>query len=250
MKRHLVFLAVFAGLALLSTGQTLSGSLTYSVQQPTKKTARPPVLILLHGYGSHEEDLFELARTMDPRFMTFSLRAPNALPQGGFCWYALEFSEGQPARYDYGQAESSRKQILSFISRACKTYQLDSTQVFLLGFSQGAIMAYDLALSSPARVKGVVALSGRMMDESRQHKASPALLSRLRFFIGHGLSDNVIKPVEAEKASAFLKEKKVAEVTHKTYEMPHSLSGQELNDLRAWLTKAITPTGKQPAEGK
>ena len=241
----------FLILGLLVSGflfsQKINTSLTYSVNLPSKKTSKTPVLILLHGYGSNEADLFDLGKTMDPTFITFSLRAPNQTRDGGFCWYAMEFLPNQQFKYDYKQVIESKKKILSFISNACRTYKLDSTQIFLLGFSQGAIMSYEIALSSPDKVKGVLALSGRLLDESRLHHADPEKISKLKFFIGHGNSDNVIKIQEAEKANAYLKEKAIREVTYKAYEMPHSITGAELNDLKSWLVKAIAPPAQKPA---
>ncbi len=248
MKRFLLVL-IFGVLCKDVFTQAVKTSLNYSVNLPSKKTAKTPVLILLHGYGSNEADLFDIAKTMDPRFITFSIRAPNVSKEGGFCWYELDFLPDQQFKYDYRQAKLSRTMILSFISNACKAYNLDSTQVFLLGFSQGAIMAYDLALTSPAKIAGVLALSGRMMEESKLQKTDPIQIAKIKFFIGHGNSDNVIKIEEAEKANTFLKEKNVLDLTYRSYEMPHSVSGTELNDLRIWLTKALAPTVKK-AESK
>jgi len=236
---------VFVLLYGTSCSQSINTTLTYSVNLPVKKTAKAPVLILLHGYGSNEADLLDIAKTMDPRFITFSLRAPQPLKEGGFCWYEIEFLPNQQFKYDYGQAKLSRAKILSFISSVCKAYNLDSTKVFLLGFSQGAIMAYDIALGFPGKIAGVLALSGRMMEESKLQKTDPSQLTKIKFFIAHGNSDNIIKIEEAEKANTFLKEKNVADITYRSYEMPHSVSGQELNDFRAWLTKALLPPVKK-----
>lgn len=248
MKRLSVF--IFILLCGCFAAQTIRTDLTYSVSLPAKKTAKTPVLILLHGYGSNESDLFDLGKTFDPRFITFSLRAPLQTRDGGYCWYQLEFLAGGQFKYDYQEAKSSRAKILSFISNACKAYRLDSTQVFLLGFSQGAIMAYDLALVAPIKIRGVLALSGRLMEESKLIKTNPEQFAKVRFFIGHGNSDNVISIEEAKKANEFLKEKKVSDLTYRNYEMPHSLSGAELNDMKAWLVKAITPAVKKTASGK
>ena len=72
-------------------------------------------------------------------------------------FYNLEFLPEQKFKYDYNQAKESRTKILAFISNACKTYKLDSNNVFVMGFSQGAIMGYDLALAAPKKIKGVLA---------------------------------------------------------------------------------------------
>lgn len=102
-------------------------------------------------------------------------------------------------------------------------------------------MSYELAASEPSRIKGVIALSGRMMEETKQLKTDWDKVAKVKYFIAHGISDNTIKISEGEKASIFLKEKKATDVTFKVYEMPHSISGAELNDIKSWLTKALNP---------
>ena len=250
MKKGFRLIIVFVIFSGVLFSQTVKTTLSYSVNLPSKTTSKTPVLILLHGYGSNENDLFDLAKSFDQRFITFSLRAPNETKDGGFCWYDLEFLANQQFKYDYQQATISKAKILSFISNACKAYHVDSTQVFLLGFSQGSIMAYDIALSSPSKVKGILALSGRLMEESKLQKTNLAQLAKVKIFIAHGNSDNVIKIEESEKANTFFKEKQVLDLTYKNYEMPHSLSGKELNDIKVWLVKSIAPPEKKPTPKK
>ncbi len=216
-------------------GQQISTSLSYSVQLPQVKTKHPAVLILLHGYGSNEADLLPLAKQIAPVMLSFSLRAPNSTGRGGFCWYQLEFLADQKFKYDYNEALKSKQQILEFISKACKAYQADSTKVYLIGFSQGAIMSYELALSAPAKIKGVMALSGRMMPETAQLKTDEQKLKQVRFFIAHGFSDTVIKEADGRAAYTFLQRFKLPRLVYKTYNMPHTISQDELNDLRLWL---------------
>ncbi len=240
MKHLIIYFFFIVGYGLTGLAQKINTGLAYLVNEPAKKSDKTPVLIMLHGYGANEEDLFDIAKAIDPRFMTFSLRGTFPKSQGGFCWYELAIGQDGQFQYDYKQVQESNAKIRSFISQACKAYQLDSSQVFLMGFSQGAIMSYELASSFPAKIKGVVALSGRLMQETKQLKTDWTKVAHVKFFIGHGLSDNLIKVAEAEKAFAFFDEKKVTELTYKTYEIPHSISGAELNDVKAWLLKAIT----------
>ena len=243
MKRFLIIL-FFGGLTQTVSSQTVKTTLTYSVNDAAKRTNKSPVLIMLHGYGSNETDLFDISKAIDSRFITFSLRAPIEVGEGGYCWYILNRVTGQNATYDYKVAKESATKILSFISNACKAYNVDSTQVYLMGFSQGAIMSFELALSAPKKIRGILALSGRLMEESKSVKTNWDLVSKVKVFMAHGNSDNVIKIHEAEKASAFFKEKKVSDLTYKTYEMPHTICGAELNDIKSWLTKAISPDKK------
>lgn len=229
-------------LLLLNFGaksQTVTTDLIYKVNKPTQTTKKTPVLIMLHGYGSNETDLFDISKSIDERYIVFSLRAPYVLKDGGFSWYDLQFLPQQQFTYNYKEAKESRKKILSFISNACKAYNVDSSQVILMGYSQGTIMAYDVALSAPTKIKGVVALSGLLLEETKAIKTDWTKAINVKFFIAHGYSDNVIKIVEADKANTFLKSKKVIDVTYKNYEMPHAIMGNELNDIKKWLKKVI-----------
>lgn len=239
MKRLLTVLLICAISA--ASCQKINTPLTYSVNLPGKKSAKPPVLIMLHGYGSNETDPLAMAKSFDPRFLGFCLRAPNPTKVGGFCWYEMEFLPDAQFRYNYEDVKKSREMILSFISNACKAYGADSTQVFLVGFSQGAIMCYELALYAPAKIKGAVALSGRVLEESKAREIDWAKATKVKYFIGHGYSDNVIKFWESEKANGYLKVMKVEDITFKGYEMPHAITGPELNDIKAWLARAIQP---------
>lgn len=243
MRKSLVLFFLY--ISFFGFSQTIKTDLVYKVNEPLKKTDKAsPLLIMLHGYGSNEEDLFDIAKALDERFMVISLRGPQPLTEGGFCWYDIERIPDKPFKYDYAKAKESRVKILAFISNACKTYKLDSNNVFVMGFSQGAIMGYDLALAAPKKIKGVLALSGRMMTESKNLKTDWTKAVKTKYFIAHGNSDNVIKIAEADSVVKFFKLKKVSDVTFNNYEMPHSICGKELNDIKRWLKKAIDPPEK------
>ncbi len=236
MTRAILTLGVFI---ICCTTIGNAQNLVYKLREPIKKTtARPPVLFILHGYGSNEEDLFDLAQTLDERLTVISLRAPLTIAEGSYCWYTLGRDNNNKLTYNYEEARLAKRQLMAFIRSVCKTMQLDSTKVFLMGFSQGAMMSYDLALSYPGKIRGVMALSGRLMEESKPLSNSPALLNT-SFFIAHGTEDERIAVTEAEKAAAYFKAKGVKDLEFKTYAMQHVLNGKELIDIRAWLSKHL-----------
>lgn len=240
MRLYLIVWCLFVFCIPLAKGQNW----TYKLREPIKKTSpRPAVVFILHGYGSNEEDLFDLAQTLDERLTILSLRAPVELAQGSFCWYTLGRDKNNNLTYNYEEVKWAKKQLMAFIQSVCISMKLDSSQVFLMGFSQGAMMSYDLALSYPGKIKGVLALSGRLMEESKPKSVSPAL-SNTCFFIAHGSEDERIPPSEAEKAAAYLKSKGIKEIEHRVYPMQHVLNGKEIIDIRAWLSKHL----KKPAE--
>lgn len=235
-----IFLLFLIHVIFVGSSQTLhvKTGLTYTVNLPAKKTDRPPVIIMLHGYGSNEMDLFDLSKSFDERFLTVSLRAPFSAQGQGYCWYTLDFLPDKQFKHNYPQLKESRTKLLSFISNICKEYSADSTQVFIMGFSQGAIMAYDIAFYKPEKVKGVLPLSGLLLEETKKIKTDVFKLAKVKFFIAHGNSDNVIDLKKSEEAAAYLQSKK-NNVTLKVYDMPHSISGKELNDIKSWLKSNI-----------
>src|SRR5581483_7299695 len=118
---RIIFFALFFSIFCLHS-QNISTDLVYVVNKPLKKTAHPPVLIMLHGFGSNEQDIIAMAKSFDERLLTFSVRAPFQVPNSGFCWFRLDFLPNKKFTYDYNQAIQSREKILSFIRQACKAY--------------------------------------------------------------------------------------------------------------------------------
>ena len=238
MKKTIWFILLLT-ISFKLDAQKINTSLTYLVKEPAQITNKTPVLIMLHGYGSNETDLFELSESLDSRLIVFSLRAPNTISGGSFAWYLMEFLADQQFKYDYEKTKFSSQKILSFISNACKSYGVDSNQVFLLGFSQGAIMSFEIAVSNPKKIKGVMALSGRILEETKLAKTNWQAVAQTKFFIAHGTSDNVIKISDAEKAKRFLKSKKVIDLSFHAYPSAHTITAKERDDIKSWLTKAI-----------
>ena len=112
-------------------------SLEHLIRPNTVPSENPPVLFMLHGYGSNEEDLFSFAAELPAELFIISIRAPYTLEPFGFAWYAINFDAAYGKWSDDQQAIESREKIVAFIDDACKSYNVDKTQVTLLGFSQG-----------------------------------------------------------------------------------------------------------------
>jgi phospholipase/carboxylesterase len=218
--------------------------LEYAMELPGGKDARTPALFMLHGYGSNERDLKSLAKTIAPDFAVFSLRAPLSTSQvhGGFCWFQLEFLPEKKFRYDYSEVVRSRKLVLEFIRQTCKTHRLDTSDIYLLGFSQGAMMCYDIALSEPGLIRGVLALSGGIMEETQKIKLLPAVKSQ-KFFIAHGRNDDIVSFAESARAALFLKEAGVRHIEVRAYDAPHTITQQEIAHIGAWLAAVKNQTG-------
>jgi len=201
-------------------------------------TENAPLLIMMHGYGSDENDLFSFASELPEEFFIISTRAPYALPPYGNAWYAINFDAVQGKWSDNEQAKQSRDLIASFIDEAVNTYPVDKHNVTLLGFSQGTILSYAVALTYPEKVKLVVALSGYINKDILPEILTEKSYSKLDFYCSHGSVDQVI-PVEwARQTPPFLD---TLHIKYKYSEFPvgHGVAPQNFYEFRDWLSKRI-----------
>jgi phospholipase/carboxylesterase len=240
-----IYLLLFVALSFFADAQTINTNLSYLVNKPSKINSKTPVLVILHGYGSKESDSRGMAKILQDKFIVFSLRAPQTTSVGGFCWFNMEFLPWKNFKNNYPEAEKSKKMILSFISNACKAYNVDSTQVYLMGFSQGGMMAYEVAVSAPEKLAGVLALNTRMMEETViKQNVDWAQVQKLKFFIVGGYSDPVISFLDSYKAHDFLKTKGVQDVSAKFYDIQHTITGEEIKEIKNWLGSKVLIAAK------
>lgn len=218
--------------------KTQNLSLVHKVLEPrTKLGKRPPLLLLLHGIGSNEDDLFSLAPYLDGRFLVASARAPLVMGPGSFGWFNIEFTP-QGFVADLRQAEQSRALLLKFIDELVETYEADSACVFLMGFSQGAMMSLSAALTQPDRVKGVVAMSGRLPSQVLAQAASPEKLQGMPVFVSHGIYDPVL-PIDGGRDCRKNLEALPVVLTYREYPMGHEVSMESLRDVASWLKSTL-----------
>ena len=201
-----------------------------------KKNA--PLLVLLHGYGSDESDLFSFADELPNELFILSLRAPHKLQPYGNAWYAINFDAQQNKWNDIEQAQEAMKIIISCIEQACTQYDLDKNNVSLLGFSQGCILSMALAINHPELIKNVIGLSGYVCEEFIEEDRTKKDFSHLDFYCSHGSSDQVIPVDWARETPNFLTEKGIK---HKYSEFPvgHGVAPQNFFEFRKWLIERV-----------
>jgi phospholipase/carboxylesterase len=213
-------------------------SLIHLVREAKKKSPKgPPLLLLLHGLGSNEHDLFGLTPYLDERFFVVSARAPLSLFPGGYAWFQIDFTP-QGTYMHADQAEHSRLLLLAFLDALLEKYEVDSERVYLAGFSQGAMMSLHVALTHPEKVAGVVAMSGRVLPEVLPHMASPEALQDLPIFISHGIYDEVL-PIQHGRATQEILATLPVALTYKEYAMAHEVSAPSLADATGWLKNQL-----------
>jgi phospholipase/carboxylesterase len=209
-------------------------SLDYLIREPKIKLDKNPLLLLLHGYGSNAEDLFSFANELPDEYYVISAQAPYDLQYGSYAWYAINFDADQNKFSDNEQAKSSRNLIASFIDELIDTYPIDSKAVSLLGFSQGAILSYAIALSHPEKIKNVIALSGYISAAICEENYQNNDFSKLKIFASHGVVDQVIPITWARKVKPFL-DALAIESIYKEYPIGHGISPQIFADFKNWL---------------
>jgi phospholipase/carboxylesterase len=213
----------------------MDNSLYHLVREPKIKLHKNPLLLLLHGYGSNEEDLFAFAPELPGEYFVISVRAPYQLPPYGYAWYAIDFNADETKFSDYDQARKSRDKIIEFIEHLPTKYSIDENDITLIGFSQGSILSYAVALSHPQKIKRVVAMSGYLSENILAEGYENNDFSAIKFFVSHGTVDQVV-PVDWErnKSIPVLKKLNINHV-YKEYPIGHGVSPQNFHDVVAFL---------------
>lgn len=210
----------------------------FHITRPSSLKENAPLLILLHGYGSDENDLFSFAAEMPKELFIISARAPYPMQPYGNAWYAINFDAEMNKWNDNEQAIKSRDLIAKFIDEACNNYPVDKTNVSLLGFSQGTILSYAVALTYPEKVKNIIALSGYISEDILPQDIKEKDYSKLDFYCSHGSVDQVIPADWARKAPKFLEALNIKN-TYSEFPVGHGVAPQNFYDLKVWLTDRI-----------
>jgi phospholipase/carboxylesterase len=189
-----------------------------------------PCLLLLHGRGADEEDLMGLEGALDPRFTIISPRGPFRFGPG-YAWYVMS-QVGSP---DDDSLKASLDELLAFVAELPVEYDIDPNRLYLLGFSQGAILSSALTMMEPAKIAGVVMHSGYAPVHHTGLDLKADRLAGKPFFLAHGKYDDVIPVTWGRDAQEHLEEAG-ADVTYKEYPIGHSISEESLYDLSEWLT--------------
>lgn len=215
-------------------GTPVQSTLEHLVFLPTSAGKNFPTIIAMHGRGADENDLAPVVLALEiPNLVLVTPRAPFSLPYGGYVWY----EHGQEGVPDEETFRTGMGLLQKFVEEVKVGYPVDPKRLILLGFSQGAMMAYATALVDPSSFRGIAALSGYV--PSRSHL--PLQLSSLAgfpVFISHGWNDMVI-PVRFGREAARLLTDAGANVTYHEYLMGHEISEETIRDLKGWIAQVL-----------
>lgn len=207
--------------------------LQYVVREGKDSVGKSSLLILLHGHGSNENDLFSLSVQIPQNWTVVSVRAPYKLAENSYRWYDVKLINGK-ITINLEQEEYSRKKLLELIGDLTTKYKVDSSKIVIAGFSQGANMAQSLGLSEPKLVAGFGVFSGRYVEEFTPFIGKSTELQHTKAFISHGSGDNMLPKAFAEENISKLKALGI-ETTYCVDVNGHSISTKQWKEFTAWL---------------
>ena len=198
-------------------------------------------LVLFHGRGTSEHDLFPLLHELDPerRLAGVTPRAPLSLPPGGAHWYVVQ-RVGFPDRETF---DASFERTAAFVDALPEQLGVPLDRTVLGGFSQGAVMAYALALGAGRpRPAGVLAMSG-FMPTVEGFDLDLDGLGGYPMAITHGELDPIIEVGFGRDARKRL-EAGGADLDYREAPIGHQIEPAWLPDLAAWLRHAVGAPGR------
>jgi phospholipase/carboxylesterase len=193
-----------------------------------------PALVLLHGRGSDERDLFPLGRMLHPDATIVSVRAPfPAAPWGygpGYAWYRyIGGTTPEPESFEWGQ-----QSLTAFLETLPERLGGLTGGIVLGGFSQGGTTALGQLLRRPGSVRGVMVCSGFLADHPSV-AATAATVGETPIFWGHGTADQAIPHRFGAEGQDALRAAGARLTAHSYEGMGHTIGSAEVADLKAWL---------------
>jgi len=221
--------------------------LVHTIYEPTGDGPFPTILTL-HGRGANAFDLLGLApHICSGRFLVICPQGPLETPIApdtmGYAWYPMSLG-GPP---DVAAILSSQKLLKDFLDECLRQYPIDPRKLVALGFSQGGVMAYSLALANPERFAALAALSTWLPNEMVAQLEIGSAVQSLPTLVQHGTQDHMIEVGRARDSVEKLRELRVP-LTYREYEMGHEIRPRSLVDLSAWLEKNVGATGRSPLQ--
>jgi phospholipase/carboxylesterase len=205
------------------------------VEYEVREAAGEPAgaLVLFHGRGADEHDLYPLLDILDPerRMLGVTPRGPFSFPPGGAHWYKLQ-EVGFPDRETF---LATYDEVGTWLDEFLAEHAITPDRTVLGGFSQGAVMAYSFGLGKGRpRAAALIAFSGFIPTvdgfELDLSEVPPVA-------IGHGTFDPLI-PVEFGRQARQLLEEAGASVLYREYPLPHAIDPGFLVEVRDWLVQA------------
>lgn len=197
-------------------------------------TTDPWLLVLMHGVGSNERDLFGLAPQVPGNFHVLSLRAPNAMGPSSFGWFAFVVTPDGRRSIETAQEAASRALLETAIPAAAAQLGIPPSRVVVGGFSQGGIMSLSLLLTKPDIMQAAMVMHSRLLEEVLPFSAPPEALRGKQLWVSHGTVDNVLPLGNAH----YIRDHVAAlplQLRYEEFDNAHQITPDELAAAMGWL---------------
>ena len=213
--------------------------LTFLQRPAAATTPRPWLLVLMHGVGSNEQDLFSLAPQIPDRFHVLSLRAPFRMGPGSHAWFDFSIEPNGERTINEEQESQSRALVAQAVESAAEQLGIPPERVVVGGFSQGGIMALSLLLTQPALMQAAMVWHGRLLAQVAPQAAPPDALRGKQMWLSHGTHDNVIPLAHAQAIAHHMAPLPVTLAYHE-FPGAHEIRPSELAATVTWLESLST----------
>ena len=211
------------------------------LHRPAQPGVRHPwLLVLMHGVGSNEQDLFSLAPHIPEHFHVLSLRAPFRMGPGAFAWFDFSIEPSGERAINEAQEAQSRALLEQVVASAASGLGIAPDHVVVGGFSQGGIMALSLLLTRPALLHAALVWHSRLLPQIVPHIAPAEAFKGKHLWVSHGTHDNVIPLANAHA----IRRQAQALPLHLAYEEfagAHEIRAAELAHTVEWLEELGIP---------
>ena len=222
---------------------TLELPLPYLYRRADPAVSSPWLLVLMHGIGSNEQDLFGLAPSVPPRFHVLSLRAPNILGPASYAWFMFGVRPDGERAIDEIQEAASRELAAQAVEAAGRQLAVPADRVVVGGFSQGGIMALSLLLTQPQLLRAALVMHSRLLPEVLPLVASPGELRGRQLWVSHGTVDAVIDVASARDIRERVAEWPI-QLSYAEFPGGHEIRPAELSAAVDWL-RGLTQDGAE-----
>ena len=207
--------------------------LIYDVVPPRRRPRREAAFhcLVLHGLGDSMAGWMPAAPLFDlPEVGWVFANAPDEY-YGGYSWFDL----GERMQPDPAGVLRSRAALAGLIDQLLGELAIPSTRLFVMGFSQGCLMAIELALRGQHAFAGVVGISGWVHAIEDYPGSLAPVAPRQHLLLTHGLLDPML-PIDLVRAQATRLQELGLDVTWREYRKDHTLDpAMEVGDIRRWL---------------
>lgn len=199
----------------------------------------PWLLVLMHGVGSNEHDLFSLAPQIPEQFHVVSLRAPFRMGPGAFAWFDFSIEPHGERTINEPQEAESRALLEQAVAQAAQQLGIAADHVVVGGFSQGGIMALSLLLSRPELMRAALVWHSRLLAQIVPHIAPADAFHGKHLWLSHGTQDNVI-PLAAAQSIRRQVQTLPLHLRYEEFNSAHEIRPAELAHTVTWLQALST----------